>query len=479
MNAPLLVQLALLSLLAISSCADRDAAQALRPPNIVYILADDLGYGDLSCYGQQHFDTPNIDRLAARGLRFTQHYSGSTVCAPSRSALLTGRHTGHTFVRGNKEVRPEGQWPLPDTTFTLAKMLADRGYVTGAFGKWGLGFPGSEGEPLRQGFDRFYGYNCQRMAHNYYPRYLWNDNLRDSLPDNAGTGTGTYAPERIHAAALQFLEDHRDTTFFLFYPHVVPHAELAAPDSLVTRFAEQFGPEEAYQGYDAGPDYRNGPYGSAPRPHATFAAMVTLLDRHVGEVVDRLEALGLTDNTLIIFTSDNGPHEEGGADPEFFDSNGPLRGGKRDLYEGGIRVPMIATLPGTVPAGETDHVSAFWDVLPTLAGLIGTPVPESLDGVSFLPVLQGRAAEQPVHDHLYWEFHERGGRVAVRSGDWKGVRYDIFSDPGGPLELYDLSTDPGEAHNLAADHPAVVARLDSLLRVSRTPSPVFPWPGES
>ncbi|PPK85749.1 arylsulfatase A-like enzyme [Neolewinella xylanilytica] len=454
---------------------DSTASDRPSPPNIIYILADDLGYGDLSCYGQTLFDTPNIDRLAANGLRFTQHYSGSTVCAPSRSALMTGLHTGHTFIRGNKEVHPEGQWPLPDRIRVLPEMLRDQGYRTGAFGKWGLGYPGSEGDPVRQGFDTFYGYNCQRLAHHYYPYYLWDNQERDSLPANAGTAKGSYAPTLIQDRTLAFIEENRDRPFFLYYAQVIPHAELAAPDSLVTRFAEQFGPEKAWQGTDSGSDYRRGSYESAERPHATFAAMITLLDQHVGEIQKKLEELGLTENTLIIFTSDNGPHTEGGADPDFFDSNGPLRGYKRDLYEGGIRVPMIAAMPGTVPVGETDHVSAFWDVLPTLADLSGARVPEGLDGISFLPTLGGGAREQQRHEYLYWEFHERGGRQAIRQGDWKGVRYNAKTQPNTPLELYDLAGDPGETQNVAAQHPEVVLRLDSLLKASRYDSEVFPW----
>lgn len=444
------------------------------PPNIIYILADDLGYGDLSCYGQQKFTTPNIDRLAAGGVLFTQHYSGSTVCAPSRSALMTGLHTGHTFVRGNKEVQPEGQYPLPDSLYTLPKMLRDHGYRTAAFGKWGLGYPGSEGEPLRQGFDRFYGYNCQRLAHHYYPYYLWDDAERDTLGGNAGAMKGQYAPDLIQTRVLDFLTANRDTSFFLYYAHVIPHAELAAADSLVDRFAEQYGKETPYAGYDEGPDYRRGSYESAERPRATFAAMITTLDRHVGQIVARLEELGLSENTLIVFTSDNGPHVEGGADPDFFDSNGPLRGYKRDLYEGGIRVPMIASWPGTISPGRSDHVSAFWDVYPTLAALVGAPVEQALDGLSFLPTLTG-GGEQSAHDHLYWEFHGKGGRQAVRMGKWKGVRYEVFDDPDRPLELYDLERDIGETHDVAADHPDIVARLDSLMSASHVESVAFPF----
>ena len=445
----------------------------LPPPNIVFILADDLGYGDLGVYGQQHFATPHLDRLATQGMRFTQHYSGSTVCAPSRSSLLTGLHTGHTFIRGNKEVQPEGQYPLADSVYTLGELLQDRGYRTGVFGKWGLGYPGSEGEPLAQGFDRFYGYNCQRLAHNYYPDHLWSDRQSQDLPANDDRGRGAFAPDLIHQQALAFLDSAGTQPFFMYYAHVMPHAELAAADSIVTRFAEQYGPEAAYEGYDYGPEYRLGPYGSVERPHATFAAMITTLDRHVGDIMRRLDSLGLADNTLLVFTSDNGPHVEGGADPDFFDSNGPLRGYKRDLYEGGVRVPTIARLPATIAAGSTtDHVSAFWDWYPTFAELTGEAVEQEMDGVSILPTLRG--ADQPDHE-LYWEFHERGGRQAARMGKWKGVRYGVVADPDSPLELYDLTADLGETTDVAAEHPEVVARLDSFITANHTESDAFPF----
>lgn len=442
-------------------------------PNIIYILADDLGYGDLSSYGQTHFSTPNIDRLAAQGMRFTSHYSGSTVCAPSRSALMTGLHTGHTPVRGNKEVKPEGQWPLPDTTLTLAEMMREAGYATGAFGKWGLGYPGSEGEPLSQGFDEFYGYNCQRLAHHYYPETVWHDRDTVHLPGNEGAGRGTYAPDTIQAHALRFVTEHQDEPFFLYYPHVIPHAEMFVPEEYMERFRGEFLPEENYAGKDSGPGLKQGAYGSQPEAHAAFAGMVTYLDEQVGELLDTLEALGLAENTLVIFTSDNGPHLEGGADPEYFDSNGPYRGFKRDLYEGGIRVPMLARWPGRIAAGsESDHPSAFWDMVPTLAEVAGFSAPEYTDGISFLPTLTGEG-EQENHDYLYWEFHEKGGRVALRRGDWKLVRYNVNEDPDGPYELYDLATDPGEDNDVADAHPGVVDELSGLLENARTESPVF------
>ncbi len=443
------------------------------PPNIIYILADDLGYGDLGCYGQTKFDTPNLNRLAAQGMRFTQHYSGSTVCAPSRSALMTGLHTGHTPVRGNKEIRPEGQYPLADSVFTLAEMLQEAGYATGAFGKWGLGYPRSEGEPNAQGFGTFFGYNCQRFGHHYYPRHLWSNQDSIVLEANAGTAKGTYAPSLIHEQVLRFIDEHQAEPFFLYVPSVIPHAELAAPEAMIKQFRGKFPPERAYEGVDSGDEYRQGPYESQSETHAAFVAMVTILDRQVGDIMDKVDSLGLAENTLMIFTSDNGPHQEGGADPDYFNSNGPLRGYKRDLYEGGIRVPMIARWPGQVAAGsESNHVSAFWDVFATAADVAGQTPPGERDGISFLPTLTGEG-EQPQHDYLYWEFHERGGRLAVRQGDWKAVQYDVLENPNGPVELYDLSVDISEENNLANQYPEVLANLKAVLDTARTPSPVF------
>ncbi|THH39651.1 arylsulfatase [Neolewinella litorea] len=480
-----LISLCLLAATIVSCTSGRRAASAgvktPERPNIIFVLADDLGYGDLSSYGQEHFSTPHIDRLAARGLRFTQHYSGATVCAPSRSALLTGQHTGHTFIRGNYEVQPEGQYPLPDSIFTLAESLKAAGYVTGAFGKWGLGFPGSEGDPVRQGFDRFFGYNCQRLGHNYYPRHLWSD--RDSLvlADNTGSQTGTYAPDLIHDQTLAFLEENADTTFFLYVPSIIPHAELIAPDSILASFRGTLLEENSYAGTEPGDErYRTGGYSSQETPRAAFAAMVHILDRQVGEIVRKLEELGIADNTLIVFTSDNGPHQEGGADPDFFDSNGPLRGYKRDLYEGGIRVPMIAVWPNRIAAGGvSDHVSAFWDFFPTFSELAGAPGPVRPDGLSLVPTLlgEGRQAE---HDYLYWEVHERNGRQAVRKGKWKAVRYNV-NDVGleGGVELYDLSTDPGETEDLQLQYPEVAEEMKEIMRVARTPSSVFSFAQEA
>uniref|UniRef100_UPI003217EA0E arylsulfatase n=1 Tax=uncultured Draconibacterium sp. TaxID=1573823 RepID=UPI003217EA0E len=457
-----------------SSCQTKPKEQEKRPaqPNIVYILADDLGYGDLSCYGQTKFQTPNIDNLAKSGIKFTQHYSGCTVCAPSRSSLMTGQTTGHTPIRGNKEWNPEGQWPMEAKAVTLAEALKEAGYATGAFGKWGLGYPGSEGDPNNQGFDEFYGYNCQRIGHNYYPYHMWHNQEKVILEGNADKKTEVYGPKIIHDNALKFLEDNKDKPFFMYYPSIVPHAELFAPEEYIAKYRGKLLPEKQYKGVDDGKAYKNGGYGSQAECHAAFAAMVDYLDMQVGEIVAKLKELGVYENTLIIFTSDNGPHLEGGADPDYFNSNGPFKGYKRDLYEGGIRVPMIAVWNGKIVAGtESDHPSAFWDVFPTVAEITGVPIPENTDGISFLPELLGK--EQPKHDYLYWEFHERGGRQALRKGDWKLVRYNALNPDKITTELYNVVSDPGEEKNLAEENPELVKELLELMKNARTESEVF------
>ena len=445
-------------------------------PNIVFILADDLGYGDLSCYGQKHYQTPNLDKMAAGGMLFTQHYSGTTVCAPSRSSLMTGQHTGHTFIRGNKEWKPEGQYPLEAKAVTIAEMLKEAGYTTGAFGKWGLGFVGTEGDPNQQGFDEFYGYNCQRMAHNYYPGHLWDNQQKVEIPENSRDNFEVYAPHLIHQRALQFIEKNKDKPFFLFYPNVIPHAELLLPEENLAEFLGKFPPEKEFKGAEPGSEgFREGQYGTQPESHAAFAAMVTLLDKQAGEVLAKLKELGLEKNTLVIFSSDNGPHQEGGADPDYFDSNGLLKGYKRDLYEGGIRVPMIAYWEGKiVPGSESNHISAFWDVMPTVAELAGVETPENIDGISFLPTLTG-IEDQTQHDFLYWEFHEKGGRKALRKGDWKLVQYDVFNREITTTELYNLSSDIGEENNLASENPELVKELLGLMNTSRVDSEDFPF----
>jgi arylsulfatase A-like enzyme len=462
-----------LLLIAVSLSCGKSPNQSLQQakPNIIYILADDLGYGDLSCYGQTKFSTPHIDALAKEGLLFTQHYAGSSVCAPSRSTLLTGFHTGHTVIRGNKEVRPEGQWPMPDSTYTIAELLKDQGYVTGAFGKWGLGFPGSEGDPLNQGFDKFYGYNCQRLAHNYYPYHLWDNNKKVILEGNSGMSEQQYAPVLIHQKALQFIDQNKDTPFFLYYPSIVPHAELFAPKDYMNRFFGKLNPERTFKGIDEGEKYKNGGYGSQENGHAAFAALITLLDDQVGELVEKVRELGLEENTIFIFTSDNGPHKEGGADPDYFDSNGIYRGFKRDLYEGGIRVPMLVKWPNKIkPGSKTDHVSAFWDILPTFADILDQKFRIRTDGISFLPTLIGSKIQKK-HEILYWEFHELGGRQALRKDNFKLVADGVKSKV--KYQLFNLDTDPSERKNLAKEMPEKVKELKQIMNSTRTESKDF------
>lgn len=476
MNRSVLLLLIFLPI-AINSCNNNSNDQELNhnnKTNIIYIVADDLGYGDLGVYGQEKFETPNIDKLAKEGMLFTQHYSGSTVCAPSRSALLTGMHTGHTFIRGNKEMQHEGQYPIPDETYTLSKALKKGGYKTGLFGKWGLGFPGSEGDPMNQGFDTFYGYNCQRLGHNYYPVHLWSNKDSVLIDANKKAGKEVYAPDLIHEETLKFISDNKDHPFFLFVASIIPHAELAAPKEYMDQFKGKFSKGKSYQGAE-GEHYSDGSgkYGTQENPRQAYAAMVTLLDDQVGEIMDKVKELGLEDNTLIIFTSDNGPHIEGGNDPDFFNSNGPLKGTKRDLYEGGIRVPMIAKWPEKIKAGtKSDHVSAFWDIFPTFSEIAEVEVPENLDGVSFLSELLGKS-DQKKHEYLYWEFHEKGGRQAVRKGNWKAVKYNVLEKPNNPLELYDLENDIGESNDLAKAHPELVEEMEGIFKEARTPSEIF------
>ena len=465
--------------LSLYSCQGKtqSESQPSSPPNVIFILADDLGYGDLGFLGQQYIETPNIDRLASEGMVFTNHYSGATVCAPSRSAFMTGLHTGHTPIRGNSEVQPEGQYPMPDTLTTISKIFQKAGYVTGAYGKWGLGMNETTGDPLNQGFGEFYGYLCQRYAHRYYPEYLWQNGQKVNLPGNDWTQKVTYAPDLIQEETLNFINKNKEKPFFLFMPIVMPHAELAAPeDEIFQKYRAKFGDEKPHvapPGGDYGPEMKIPGYQSTDYPRATFAAMVERIDRYVGEVVAKLEELGLSENTLIVFTSDNGAHFEGGADYDFFDSNGPFRGLKRDLYEGGIHVPLIVKWPGKVEAGsQSDHVSAFWDWLPTFAELLGQKSPDGIDGISFLPALLGKGT-QTQHETLYWEFHELGGRQALRQGDWKLVKYQVKDSTKTTIELFNLRNDPGEQQDKSEENPEKVAELEKIMAKSRTPNPVF------
>jgi len=437
-------------------------ATAQTKPNIIFIQADDLGYGDLSCYGQRKFKTPNIDRLAAEGLRFTQYYAGGTVCAPSRSALMTGQHTGHTRIRGN------ARYPLAPEDVTVAEVLKSApgapagGYKTALIGKWGLGEAGTTGIPNRQGFDYFFGYLNQRHAHNYYPTFLWRNEervkLRNVVPDEDQEGSGNstnrvdYTHDLIAEESLRFIEGNRSGPFFLYLAFTIPHANNEAKNK---------GMEVPDLGEFANKDW--------PDQEKAKAAMITRMDRDVGRLMALLKKLGIDDDTLVFFTSDNGPHREGGADPDFFDSNGPLRGIKRDMYEGGIRVPMIARWPKRIKAGaKSDQVWAHWDFLPTAAEIAGVKPPANIDGISMLNALLGR--RQRNHEFLYWEFHERGFSQAVRMGDWKAVR----NSPDSPLELYDLKNDLGEQNDVAAKHPEVVKKIEEYLKTARTESELWP-----
>lgn len=433
-----------------------------KTPNVVYIIADDLGYGDLSCYGQEKFNTPNIDKLAQEGKRFTQCYSGTTVSAPSRASLITGLHTGHTPIRGNKELMPEGQFALPANIPSLISVFKNAGYVTGAFGKWGLGSPGSTGDPNNQGIDDFFGFNCQLLAHNYYADHLWENDKRIALPENDNGAFGTYTQDLIHDKALDFIHKNKDENFFLFLPYILPHAELIVPeDSIIQKFRGMY-PEKPYKGVDAGSTFRKGGYCSQTHPRATFAAMVYRLDVYVGQVVAKLKEEGLYDNTMIVFCSDNGPHQEGGADPEFFNGNGIYRGYKRDLYEGGIRVPFIASWPGKIEAGtESDLMCSFWDMMPTFSDILKVKVPAG-DGVTILPTLIGKG-RQKQHDYLYFEFQEAGGRQAVRQGNWKLIRLNVRKGANSIYELYNLAADPQEKYNVASAHPKQLEKLTQLM----------------
>lgn len=425
-----------------------------RKPNILLILADDLGYGDLGCYGQKQIETPNLDRMAREGLRFTQAYAGATVCAPSRCSMMTGYHGGHARTRGN--VYPD--LPLRPQDITVTELLKSAGYRTGLFGKWSLGQLGSTGYPTKKGFDEWFGFFSQTHAHNYYPEHLLENDHAWIARGNMGTERKDYAHDLFTERALGFLNRQTAGPFFLKVAYTIPHANN-----------------------EMGRDTKNGmevpslaPYESKdwPAPEKGFAAMITRMDRDVGRILDTLKATGQDRNTLVLFTSDNGPHREGGHNPDFFHSRGPLRGIKRDLYEGGIRVPFLAWWPGRVkPATATAEMIAFWDILPTFCELAGAQAPQGIDGQSFAGVLDGKPG--PQHDYLYWEFHEGGFKQAIRQGDWKAVRIG----KNNPLELYNLRDDLGETNNIAAANPAIVKRMEQLFANARTESAEWPVKG--
>ncbi|MBR5531871.1 MAG: arylsulfatase [Bacteroidales bacterium] len=449
------------ALLATVSCSIPTENE--KTPNVIFILADDLGYGDLGCYGQEKIQTPHIDRMAEQGMLFTNHYAGCTVSAPSRCSLMTGLHTGHSQIRGNKELYPEGQQPMKEGTYTIGSLMKDAGYTTGIFGKWGLGYPRSVSTPNEMGFDEFYGYNCQRQAHTYYPQHLWHNNDSISIPENLNNGRVIFSQDLIHEQALNFIRENADTSFFAMLTYTLPHAELNLPhDSIYAMYENKFDevPYDGHQGY-----YKS------DKPYASFAAMVTRLDLYVGEVIDELKKLGIDKNTIVIFTSDNGPHREGGANPDYFKSYGPLKGTKRDVYDGGIRIPFIAWCPGKIAEGvKTDHISAFWDLMPTLADMTNSPKEITTDGISYLPTLFSNG-EQNEHKYLYWEFHELNGRIALRAGDWKLIKQPINGDT--ILELYNIKEDIHEDNNLAEQYPDKVKELEQLMDSARTHSDMF------
>ena len=484
------------------SCASPKADDS--KPNIIYILADDLGYGELGSYGQEKIETPNIDRLAETGMRFTQHYAGSPVCAPSRCVLLTGKHTGHAQVRGNDEWRSrgpvwdyvemikdstlEGQRPLKPGTNTIGRLLQQAGYRTGIVGKWGLGAPNTEGIPNKQGFDFFFGYNCQRQAHTFYPVHLYKNERRvylnnDTIPPHTKLPEGAdpldeenyapfnlpdYSPDLMFDEIVNFVKSSDEKPFFLYWATPIPHAPLQAPKEWVDKYVAKFGDEDPYLG--------NKGYFPHRYPHAAYAAMISYLDDQVGQLVSTLKEIDQYENTLLIFSSDNGPTFNGGSDSEWFDSAKPFKSdpgwGKGHVREGGIRVPMIAAWPNNITAGTTsNHISAFYDVLPTACEIAGIEAPADIDGISFLPALLNQTESQQVHDFLYWEFPAYKGQQAVRMGKWKGVRKDIF-EGNMTLELYDLDADPREQNNLSAQHPEIVQQIESIMQSEHVPSEI-------
>ncbi|MDX2442918.1 MAG: arylsulfatase [Bacteroidales bacterium] len=496
--------------IAIIGCSNSDKnKQENIPPNIVFIMADDLGYGELGCFGQEKIITSNIDALASEGMKFTQFYSGAPVCAPARCILLTGKHSGNAFIRGNnewpergevwnfekasKDPGLEGQYPIPAETITMGKLLQGAGYKTACIGKWGLGAPNSEGVPNKQGFDFFFGYNCQRQAHTYYPLHLWRNEEKVFL-DNELVVPGTklekgadpnnpasykkffqndYSADLMLDEALNFMDENKNQPFFLYYASPIPHDPVQVPKEYVDWYQESFGEEEPYLG-DKG-------YFPNQYPRAAYAGMINYLDDQVGKLVAKLKELGLYENTLIIFTSDNGPTYAGGVDAAFFDSAKPFKSehgwGKGFTHEGGIRVPMIASWPGHIEQGtENNHISAFWDVLPTFCEITNIPVPEDIDGISFLPALSSMNQEN--HDYLYWEFPSYTGQQAVRIGKWKGIRQNIFKG-NMDIELYNLENDIREENNIALEHPEIVKQIEEIMLIEHEPSEMFPlFPSE-
>jgi arylsulfatase A-like enzyme len=435
---------------------------AERLPNIIYILADDLGYGDLGCYGQEIIETPNIDRMCRDGMKFVRHYSGSTVCAPSRASLFTGQHTGHSWVRANGNVKlREGE---QDTT--LAQVLKGKGYHTAMIGKSGLGCNTDPGHANRKGFDYFYGFNGHGAAHHYYPPNVFRNDEKVVFEKNKKHAGDTYIHDEFMREIMAYLDQRGSDgqPFFVHYAALIPHASMVAPEEWVAKYRGRVGEETPYKGEH---------YAGCVEPKATFAGMVSRLDWEVGEIRKKLEEIGAADNTLILFASDNGAHKEGGKQLEWFNSAGGQRGNKRDLFEGGIHVPMIAYWPGRIKAGaQTDHLSAFWDVMPTLCELTGAEAPKDIDGISFLPTLLGTEAQQQ-HAYLYWEFYEQGGKRAALTPEWKAVQLNI--QKGGDAVMLFAADDRAEKNDVAAQYPEVVGRFRKIFEQAHTPSPIISW----
>ncbi|NQZ58856.1 MAG: arylsulfatase, partial [Lentisphaeraceae bacterium] len=438
---------------------------AERKPNIIFILADDLGYGELGCYGQTKIKTPRIDKMASEGMKFTQFYSGQTVCGPSRCSLLTGMHQGHAQVRENSphlmtQIKAmvkddfEGQWPLRADTFTVGHLLQEQGYKTACVGKWGLGHPQNSGAPNKQGFDFYYGYVCQRQAHNFYPRYLYKNDKKEYLEGNDRGLTGkSYSADMMDVECLNFIRENKDQPFFLYYANPIPHLALQVPDENLQEYKEMWPGEKPYSGKRGYLPHKN--------PRAAYAAMVSHMDTSVGKILDLLKELKIDDNTMVVFTSDNGPTYLGGYDREFFNGSGKLRGYKGNLYEGGIRVPMVVRWPGKIKAGTVnDHVGAFWDFMATAADMSGAATPVT-DGISFLPTLLGE--EQESHKSLYWEFFGYGGWQVVRQGDWKAVRKNLHKG-NKKIELYNLKSDLAEVHDVASEFPEIIAKMRKIMK---------------
>ncbi len=485
----------------LTGCQKQNKIEETKP-NIIYILADDLGYGELGVYGQKKIQTPNIDKLAAKGMLFTQHYSGAPVCAPSRYMLLTGKHAGHAQIRGNDEwdsrgdvwnyekavndPNLEGQRPISNNTVTLGEILQKAGYKTALVGKWGLGAPLTDGIPNKNGFDFFYGYNCQRQAHQLYPKHLWKNEEKVWL-DNEIIAPGTrldkeadtmalesykkydqkdYAPALMQKEVINFITENKDQPFFMYYASPLPHLPLQVPQEYVDRYVKLLGDEKPYNGKAYFPNRY---------PHAAYAGMISYLDDQVGEIIAKLKELGIYENTLIIFTSDNGPTYTGGVDADYFDSAKPFANNygrtKGFTYEGGIRVPMIASWPNKIKSGsKSDHISAFWDILPTFSELIKVKTPKDVDGISFLPTLLS-SKEQVQHEFLYWEFPSYHGQQAVRMGDWKGIRKNIFKG-NMKIELYNLKDNIAETNDVSDQNQDIVSKIETIMKNEHTPAEI-------